>query len=137
MLLKIINLKYTISLKNIFALVFTFMAFNMGLSQEIIEDEVVVNKKELDSINAVNSQKSNDSIKSYTAKKVDGVAAVVGDYIAVGDFEGYLHWLDQETGEIISRHHVDGSGIYATPVVSKDILYTQSRDGDLQAIKTP
>jgi peptidyl-prolyl cis-trans isomerase SurA len=74
-------LKYTISLKNICALVFTFMAFNVALSQEIIEDEVVANKKELDSINAVKSQKSNDSIKSYIAKKVDGVAAVVGDYI--------------------------------------------------------
>ncbi len=63
--------------------------------------------------------------------------AVVDNYIVVGDFEGYLHWLDQETGEFVARHHVDGSGIYATPVVSKDILYTQSRDGDLQAIKTP
>jgi len=67
MLLKIINLKYTISLKNICALVFTFMAFNVALSQEIIEDEDVANKKELDSINAVKSQKSNDSIKSYIA----------------------------------------------------------------------
>jgi len=63
--------------------------------------------------------------------------AVVEQYIVVGDFEGYLHWLDQETGEIVSRHNVDGSGIHSTPTVVDDILYSQSRDGDLQAIITP
>jgi outer membrane protein assembly factor BamB len=63
--------------------------------------------------------------------------AVVDKYIVVGDFEGYLHWLDQETGEIVSRHEVDGSGIHSTPTVVDDILYTQSRDGDLQVIITP
>ncbi len=62
--------------------------------------------------------------------------AVVGDYIVVGDFEGYLHWMSQETGEIVARVEADSSGIYSTPTVAKDILYVQSRDGDLQAIKT-
>ena len=63
--------------------------------------------------------------------------AVVGDYVVVGDFEGYLHWISRETGEMVARHEVDSSGIYATPTVNGDILYSQSRDGDLQAIKTP
>jgi len=63
--------------------------------------------------------------------------AVIDDYVIVGDFEGYLHWLDQETGEIVARHEVDGSGIHATPTVVDNVLYSQSRDGDLQAIETP
>ncbi|WP_274052985.1 outer membrane protein assembly factor BamB [Thalassomonas haliotis] len=63
--------------------------------------------------------------------------ATVGNYVVVGDFEGYLHWLDQDTGEIVARHHVDGSGIHATPTVVEDILFSQARDGELQAIKTP
>jgi outer membrane protein assembly factor BamB len=63
--------------------------------------------------------------------------AVIDDYVVVGDFEGYLHWLDQETGEIVARHDVDGSGIHTTPTVSNNIIYSQSRDGDLQAIETP
>jgi outer membrane protein assembly factor BamB len=63
--------------------------------------------------------------------------AVVDDYVVVGDFEGYLHWLDQETGEIVARHEVDGSGIHSTPTVVSNVLYSQSRDGDLQAIETP
>ncbi len=63
--------------------------------------------------------------------------AVVDNYIVVGDFEGYLHWLNQETGEIVARHEVDGSGIHSTPTVVDNILYSQSRGGDLQAIETP
>ena len=63
--------------------------------------------------------------------------AVVDDYVVVGDFEGYLHWLDKESGEIVARHEVDGSGIHSTPTVVGNVLYSQSRDGDLQAIETP
>ena len=63
--------------------------------------------------------------------------AVIDDYVVVGDFEGYLHWLDQETGEIVARHEVDGSGIHSTPTVVDNVLYSQSRDGDLQVIETP
>ena len=63
--------------------------------------------------------------------------AVVDNYVVVGDFEGYLHWLNQETGEIVARHEVDSSGLHSTPTVVDGIIYTQSRDGDLQAILTP
>lgn len=63
--------------------------------------------------------------------------AVIDNYVVVGDFAGYLHWLDQATGEIVARHKVDGSGIHATPIVADNIIYAQSRDGDLQAIETP
>ncbi len=73
---------------------------------------------------------------TLTNRGVTGPAAV-GNYVVVGDFEGYLHWLDQETGEIVARHHVDGSGIHATPTVAEQILFSQARDGELQAIKTP
>jgi outer membrane protein assembly factor BamB len=63
--------------------------------------------------------------------------AIIDDYVVVGDFDGYLHWLDQESGDIVARHQVDSSGIHSTPTVFDNILYSQSRDGDLQAIETP
>ena len=63
--------------------------------------------------------------------------AVIDSYVVVGDFEGYLHWLDQDTGDIVARHEVDSSGIHSTPTVVDNVLYSQSRDGDLQAIETP
>ncbi len=62
---------------------------------------------------------------------------IVNDSVVVGDFEGYLHWLNQETGEIVARHEVDSSGIHSTPTVVDNVLYSQSRDGDLQVIETP
>tara|TARA_R110000737_G_scaffold106215_1_gene139099 strand:+ start:402 stop:1613 length:1212 start_codon:yes stop_codon:yes gene_type:complete len=73
---------------------------------------------------------------SFTNRGVTGPVPI-GNYIVIGDFEGYLHWLDQVTGEIVARHQVDSSGIHTTPTVSEGILYSQSRDGDLQAITIP
>ena len=73
---------------------------------------------------------------SLTNRDVTGPAEI-GDYIVVGDFEGYLHWLNSETGEIVSRQEVDSSGIAIAPTVSGDVIYTQARNGDIQAIKAP
>ena len=73
---------------------------------------------------------------TLTNRNVTG-PAVINDYIVVGDFEGYLHWLNQETGDIVARHEVDSSGVHSTPTVVNNVLYSQSRDGDLQAIETP
>jgi outer membrane protein assembly factor BamB len=73
---------------------------------------------------------------SLTNRVVTG-PAVVGNYIVVGDFEGYLHFIDQATGDIVSRHEVDSSGLNITPTVHENIIYAQSRNGDLQAIKIP
>lgn len=70
---------------------------------------------------------------SLTNREVTGPVPM-GNYVVVGDFEGYLHWLDQNTGEIVARHHVDSSGIHATPTVANDVLYSQARNGDLEAI---
>ncbi|PKI12891.1 outer membrane protein assembly factor BamB [Colwellia sp. 12G3] len=83
----------------------------------------------------------NDGIERWsnlelTNRGVTG-PAVVDRYIVVGDFEGYLHWLEQETGEIVTRHEIDSSGIHSTPTVVDDKIYSQSRDGDLQVIITP
>lgn len=73
---------------------------------------------------------------ALTNRNVTGPAEL-GEYIVVGDFEGYLHWLNSETGEIVSRQQVDSSGIHVTPTVHNDVLFTQARNGDIQAIKAP
>ena len=65
----------------------------------------------------------------------------IGNYLVAGDKFGYLHWFDQADGKIVSRLEVgdddEDEGIYHSPVVDGDILYTQTRDGKLVAIKTP
>ncbi|GGA65641.1 outer membrane protein assembly factor BamB [Neiella marina] len=63
--------------------------------------------------------------------------AFVSRYVIVGDFEGYLHWLDANTGQFMARMHIDSDGLYATPVIDGDVAYLQTRGGDVYAIKTP
>jgi outer membrane protein assembly factor BamB len=58
--------------------------------------------------------------------------ASVDDYIAVGDFEGYLHLLSRSTGAIAGRVFVDSDGIQATPVaVGADRLLVLGAGGTL------
>lgn len=68
--LKTNNLKYTINLKRLLVLSFAFLA-GATYAQEIIDDEV----KEV--------AKKVDSVDTSQARKVDGVAAVVGDFIVL------------------------------------------------------
>lgn len=63
--------------------------------------------------------------------------AVFGDYLVVGDGEGYLYWLDRQSGEIRSLQRIDSAGLYAAPLAAGDTLYVQSRSGDLVAIGQP
>jgi outer membrane protein assembly factor BamB len=55
------------------------------------------------------------------------------DYIAVGDYEGYLHLLSRYDGHIVARVRVDSDAIRARPLVIGDIIYVYSTDGKLSA----
>ena len=68
MLLKINNLKFTINLKRSLVLSVSLLCANVMISQEIIKED----EKETT---------QTDSIKPFEPTKIDGVAAVVGDYI--------------------------------------------------------
>lgn len=58
---------------------------------------------------------------------------VMGNYIVVGDAEGYLHWMSKQDGHFVARVKVDGSGIIAAPVVNNGILYVLTKGGHLAA----
>jgi outer membrane protein assembly factor BamB len=60
--------------------------------------------------------------------------AVLGDYVLVGDFEGYLHWLAREDGRIVARVRVGSDPISATPVVIDEVVYVYGDGGRLQAL---
>lgn len=80
--LKINNLKFTINLKTQLILFISFIALSSLSAQEIIKDEVVDSIKPVENLKLIeDTAKETDSVKTYIAKKVDGVAAVVGDYI--------------------------------------------------------
>jgi len=62
---------------------------------------------------------------------------VFKDYYVVGDFEGYLYFFNKENGELVYMRQLDNEALLAQPVVEKDLLYVQSREGDLFAISLP
>ncbi len=73
---------------------------------------------------------------SLTNRQVTG-PAVIENHVVVGDFKGYLHWLDKESGELVAQYRLDGSSVYTTPTVKDGLIYAQSEDGDLKVISTP
>lgn len=62
---------------------------------------------------------------------------VAGKYLAMGDQEGNLHWLNKDSGELVSREDFDSSGFFVEPVVAKDKLILYTRDGEVSAVKIP
>ncbi|MDG2460575.1 MAG: outer membrane protein assembly factor BamB [Luminiphilus sp.] len=57
----------------------------------------------------------------------------VSSYVAVVDFEGYIHLLSQVDGDIVGRTKVDSAGARADIIVSGNRLYVYSNDGALKA----
>lgn len=53
--------------------------------------------------------------------------------IVVGDFEGYLHFLDTASGEMLARVSHGGEPLRVAPVVAGDLLLVLSDDGKLAA----
>lgn len=62
--------------------------------------------------------------------------AVVGEHVAVGDLEGYVHWLSLESGEIAGRERVGRDPVRATPQGRDGVLYAQTVDGKLAAYRS-
>jgi outer membrane protein assembly factor BamB len=60
--------------------------------------------------------------------------AVLGKYIVVGDFEGYLHWLSPEDGQMLARNRVGDTSISTPPVIDGSVAYVLGDGGELAAI---
>jgi len=56
---------------------------------------------------------------------------VLGDYVAVVDFEGYMHILNQSNGELAARTRVDSKGVRAPMLSDGKMLYVYGNSGDL------
>jgi len=70
--------------------------------------------------------------KKLHARKVTA-PAVIGNYLVVGDYEGYLHWMSKDSGNFVARNRVSSDPIIAPPIVVGKFLYAFSSDGELAA----
>lgn len=57
------------------------------------------------------------------------------NYVAVGDFEGYVHLLSQVDGRLVGRVKVDGDGIRARMLNAGNTLYVYGNSGTLAAYR--
>ena len=55
--------------------------------------------------------------------------AAQGDYIVVGDIEGYVHWLAASDGKEVARERLSKDPIRARPVVVGDTVYVEDEQG--------
>ena len=60
--------------------------------------------------------------------------AVAGDFVVVGDYQGYVHVLDAEDGAFAARLATDGSAIGSEPLRAGDNVVVQTREGGVFAI---
>lgn len=61
--------------------------------------------------------------------------AFYGNYVVVGDKEGYLHWLDQEIGSFVARVRAGKKGFAAAPLTVGTTLYALTQKGELIAYR--
>lgn len=61
--------------------------------------------------------------------------AFYGNYVVVGDVEGYLHWLDSDIGAFVARVRAGKDGFAAPPLGVGTTLYVLTAKGDLVAYR--
>jgi outer membrane protein assembly factor BamB len=59
----------------------------------------------------------------------------IGDYVLVGDFEGYVHIISNLDGELIGRERVNKNGFHVQPQSQDDTVYIYGNGGHLVALK--
>jgi outer membrane protein assembly factor BamB len=57
-----------------------------------------------------------------------------GRFVAVGDYQGYVHFLSREDGSYIGRAATDGSPIQSDPVIAGSNLIFQTQSGTVTAL---
>jgi len=100
-----------------------------GLTQD---DNSLYASDETSTVYGFDRQNGNERWKNDQLKyRPLGAPLAVGRSVVVGDFEGYVHFLSREDGQVIARMKTDGSAITAAPVVAGQTLVVQTRDGDI------
>jgi len=77
------------------------------------------------------------TVWQQTGLKRRGLGAPVphGGAVVVGDFDGYLHWLDRETGRFIARARPGSTRFATTPIVVGDRLFVIDDGGEITAFQ--
>jgi outer membrane protein assembly factor BamB len=61
--------------------------------------------------------------------------ALTSTALALADFQGYLHWLDKSTGELVARERVAKFRVSSPPVAYKDTVVVLTDSGRMAAFR--
>lgn len=93
----------------------------------------------VDVIDSIWSTDQTDGTINWQQKELENrrltPPAAVGDYIVVGDFEGYVHVLSATDGRIVGRIQVSNNAIKSVPMVDEDVFYVQDIEGIITALQ--
>ncbi|OAD21848.1 outer membrane assembly lipoprotein YfgL [Candidatus Thiomargarita nelsonii] len=59
----------------------------------------------------------------------------IGNYVVVGDLEGYLHWMRRKDGQFVARYRMGKASIFVPPLVVDDILVAYDSQGEIVALR--
>lgn len=59
----------------------------------------------------------------------------IANYVAIADFEGYIHLISQIDGRIVGRSQLDNDGIRAPMLADRNSLYVYGNSGRLMALE--
>ncbi|GLT19469.1 outer membrane protein assembly factor BamB [Vibrio zhanjiangensis] len=59
---------------------------------------------------------------------------VIDGYVVVGDTQGYLHWLDRESGEFVAQQQINSSGFAVAPIKLDDGYVIVTRNGQVKKL---
>jgi outer membrane protein assembly factor BamB len=62
-------------------------------------------------------------------------ASVMGDYVVVGDLDGYVHWLATSDGKLAARVRLSKHAIRTAPLVVGDTGFVADVDGVVGAYR--
>lgn len=91
-------------------------------------DSVVIAMRRSDG--AVQWEQGTMRRRGLTAPTIDG------DALVVGDFQGYMHWLDKATGAIVARQKTDGERITNAAISDNERVFVQTDSGKLLAFRS-
>lgn len=59
---------------------------------------------------------------------------IIDGYVVVGDTQGYLHWLDRESGEFVAQQQINSSGFAVAPIKLDDGYVIVTRNGQVKKL---
>lgn len=87
------------------------------------------------SVQAIDERSSNVLWKNDSLlRRQLSAPAALSSYVAVGDFQGYLHMLSQVDGRFVYRDRIDSKGVRVQPLVVDGWMYVYGNGGKLVAL---